>query len=114
MICPHCREKYLTTGQERSYLGMHDPPSHLFRGRGCERCTGKGYLGRTGIYELLEITPDIRSMIIERKDASSIREAAVAQGFKTLQQNSTEKIVNGVTTIEEVLRLTHRDSRTFI
>lgn len=114
MICPHCREKYLTTEQERSYLGMQDPPSHLFRGRGCERCTGKGYLGRTGIYELLEITPDIRSMIIERKDASSIREAAVAQGFKTLQQNSTEKIVNGVTTIEEVLRLTHRDSRTFI
>jgi len=53
-------------------------------------------------------------MIIDRKDAASIRESAMALGFKTLQQNSTEKIVNGITTLEEVLRLTHRDNRTFV
>jgi len=82
----------------------------LYRGRGCDKCLSKGYLGRTGIFELLEITPEIRSMIIEKKDSQSIKTSAINAGFKTLMDDGTEKILKGITTIEEVLRITQKDS----
>lgn len=114
VLCPHCREAYRPSKQELSYLDIPELPDTLYRAKGCSKCLGKGYLGRTGIYELLEITPEIRAMIFEKKNAQAIRDAAIKSGFKTLQKNAVEKIINGTTTIEEVLRLTHRDHQTFI
>ncbi|RJQ50354.1 MAG: type II secretion system protein GspE [Nitrospiraceae bacterium] len=107
VICPHCKESYMPTKQETDFL--ETVPSVLYRGRGCDKCLGKGYLGRSGIYELLEITPRIRTMIVERQDAQSIKTEASRTGFKTLQKNAVEKIMQGVTTIEEVLRVTQKD-----
>jgi general secretion pathway protein E len=116
LICPHCKESYTPSAQEGSYfedgVNAMAPPSRLFRGRGCVKCMGKGYLGRTGILELLEVTPEIRSMIVERKDAKSIRAAAIRTGFKTLRADGINKIINGITTLEEVLRVTQKDSET--
>lgn len=112
VICPHCRESYAPSTQELSCLKLENTPSHLFRGKGCDKCLGKGYLGRTGIYELLEIKPDVRALIIEKKDAQAIRAAAVSTGFKPLHKNAIEKIINGITTIEEVLRVTQKESET--
>ena len=114
VICPHCKESYTPSEQELSYMKIKNPPSQLFRGKGCDKCLGKGYLGRTGIYELLELNPEIRAMIADRKDANALIEAARKSGFKTLQENALEKITGGITTLEEVLRLTHKDSQTFI
>jgi type II secretory ATPase GspE/PulE/Tfp pilus assembly ATPase PilB-like protein len=107
VICPHCKEPYTPPKQELDYLNLQDPPDMLFHGKGCDKCLGKGYLGRTGIYELLEITPDLRTMTGEKKDAQTIREAAVRSGFKDLQRDAIFKVVRGVTTVEEVLRVTH-------
>ncbi len=109
VICPHCKESYKPSNQELSYLSIDPRPAALYHGRGCDKCLGKGYLGRTGIYELLEITPEIRAMIAERKDAQSIKAAAVRAGFKPLQKNALDKILKGITTIEEVIRVTLRD-----
>ncbi|MBI5050372.1 MAG: type II secretion system ATPase GspE [Nitrospirae bacterium] len=115
VICPHCKESYKPSEVEKSYilnssLITHNSSLSLHRGKGCDKCLGKGYLGRTGIFELLEITTEIRSMIVERKDAQSIRTAAIANGFKTLRNDGIEKVINGITTIEEVLRVTQNDS----
>jgi general secretion pathway protein E len=110
VICPYCKESYTPSAQEIAYLETQTPPSLLYRGEGCDKCLGKGYLGRTGIYEFLEITPDIRSMIVERKDAQAIKTAAINSGFKTLQSDAKEKIIKGITTIEEVLRVTQKDN----
>jgi len=110
VICPHCRESYDPSKEELDFLGPESPPSLLYRGKGCDKCLGKGYLGRIGIYELLEITPDIRTMIVERKDAQAIKMQALRSDFKTLQTNAKEKIINGITTIEEILRVTQKDS----
>ena len=107
VICPHCKEPYTPPKQELDYLSLQDPPDMLFHGKGCDKCLGKGYMGRTGIYELLEITPDLRAMTGEKKDAQAIREAAVRSGFKDLQRDAIFKVVKGVTTVEEVLRVTH-------
>ena len=109
VICPHCREAYKPSKRELDYIGMDPPPDVLYHGKGCDKCLGKGYLGRTGIYELLEITPRIRTMIAERKDAQSIKAAALNEGFQPLHKNAIDKIIKGITTIEEVLRVTLRD-----
>ena len=107
VICPHCKESYKPSKQELEYLKLDSFPFVLYRGKGCDKCLGKGYLGRTGIYELLEINPEIVKMIGERRDSKAIKTAAMKTGFKPLQDNAVEKILNGITTMEEVLRITH-------
>jgi general secretion pathway protein E len=109
VICPHCKESYRPTEQEIAYLNVETPPELLYRGRGCDRCLDKGYLGRTGIYELLEITPEARKMTIERRDSQTIRDAAISSGFRTLKDNAVEKVLLGITTTDEVLRVTQKD-----
>ncbi len=110
VICPHCKESYAPSPQEAAALETDTIPSLLYRGKGCNKCLEKGYLGRIGIFEFLEITPEIRSLIVERKDAQAIRTAAIRSGFKTLQKNVIEKITEGTTTTEEVLRVIQKES----
>ncbi|HDZ83660.1 MAG TPA: type II secretion system protein GspE, partial [Nitrospirae bacterium] len=109
VICPHCKEAYEPSGEEIAYINIDNPPERLYRAKGCDKCMGKGYLGRTGIYELLEITPDIRTMITEKKDAQAVRAVAMKSGFRTLQSNAVDKILRGTTTIEEVMRVTQKE-----
>jgi general secretion pathway protein E len=110
IICPYCKISYEPSGQELAYLKPENTPTLLYRGKGCDKCIGKGYLGRTGIYELLEITPDIRTMIVDSKNAQAIKSAAIDTGFQDLQKNAIKKVIKGITTIEEVLRVTQKDS----
>ncbi len=105
VICPSCREEYVP---DRSYPGIDLPP-RLYRGRGCDACFGLGTLGRTGIYELLLIDSEICSMIIRRAPAGEIKEYAVSRGMKTLREDGLEKAAAGITTIEEVVRVTQED-----
>jgi general secretion pathway protein E len=119
-ICPHCKRSYEPSEIERSYfLAMRPSPWEgkagvetflLYRGTGCEKCKGKGYLGRTGIFELLAIDNEIRPMITDRIDSQSIKQSAISRGMKTLRIDGLEKVVRGITTIEEVLRVTQKDA----
>ncbi|MFZ5907640.1 MAG: type II secretion system ATPase GspE [Nitrospirota bacterium] len=106
-ICPRCKIAYAPSESERSYFP--EPPRALFRGQGCDTCKGKGYLGRLGIFELLEISSEIRPMITDRMDSQRIKSQAVSQGMKTLRQDGLEKVIQGITTLEEVLRVTQKD-----
>ena len=105
VICPHCREEYQP---EREYAGITLPP-RLYRGRGCDHCFGLGMLGRIGIYELLLIDSELCSMIIKRTPAGTIKEYAVSKGMRTLRDDGLVKAAAGITTIEEVLRVTQDD-----
>jgi general secretion pathway protein E len=105
VICPHCKESYKPTPEEARYLSS----SVLYRGRGCEKCGDKGYLGRTGIFELLLIDDDIRHMITEKIDSQSIKNYAVSKGMKVLRTDGFEKAAKGITSVEEVLRVTQKD-----
>jgi general secretion pathway protein E len=105
VICPHCREEYKA---DREYPGITLPPV-LYRGAGCDACFGLGTLGRTGIYELLLVDPEICSMIIKQTPAGVIKEYAVSRGMKTLREDGLLKVAAGITTIEEVLRVTQED-----
>jgi type IV pilus assembly protein PilB len=79
-------------------------PSQWLRGKGCNVCHNTGFRGRVGVYELLQITDSIREMIVARATHHELRAAAVAEGMKTMQEQAFELVVDGVTTVEDVLR----------
>jgi general secretion pathway protein E len=106
-VCPFCREEYKVTGAEAVYFSAG--VSTLYKGIGCQDCRGSGYLGRTGIYELLIVDADIRQMISDRVSAQDIKNYAVEKGMKTLFTDGLDKVIHGVTTLQEVLRVTQKD-----
>src|SRR6266581_4323900 len=105
IICPHCKEAYKP---EREYAGITLPET-LYRGRGCEKCFNLGSIGRSGIYELLLIDSELTSMIIRQTPAGAIKEYAVSRGMRTLREDGLAKAAAGITTIEEVLRVTQEE-----
>jgi general secretion pathway protein E len=86
------------------------PPGHLYRAAGCEKCHGSGYSGRTGLYEVLMITEDIRRLAIRNADSGQIKAAALAQGMRTLRDDGAHKVLCGITTLEEVIAVTAEES----
>jgi general secretion pathway protein E len=111
VICRQCREPYRPDlalvkeiGLDRSGETSFD--GSLYRGNGCAACLQTGYRGRSGIYELLVIDDNIRGLIMSGADSSVIRRKAIEQGMSTLMRDGVHKIVNGVTTVDEVLRVT--------
>jgi general secretion pathway protein E len=106
-ICPFCKVPFTPSEAEIAYFP--EPPGTLYRGEGCERCKGKGYHGRTGIFELLPIDNPLRPLISERTDSQTIKKYAVGRGMKTLRSDGIEKVRSGVTTLEEVLRVSQKD-----
>jgi general secretion pathway protein E len=105
VICPHCIEEYRPLDLQAGVT----LPEKLYRGRGCDKCFGLGTLGRTAIYEILPIDQELCSMIIRRCHSGEIKEYAVAHGMKTLRDDGIARAAAGVTTIEEVLRVTQED-----
>lgn len=109
-VCPGCRQAYMPAAHELQQLGL-TPAAAAERpfyraGTGCEACRGKGYHGRTGIHELLVCTDAVRTQVMQRADAATLRRAAVARGMPTLRDDGAEKVLAGITTVEEVLRVT--------
>ncbi|MBK9757202.1 MAG: Flp pilus assembly complex ATPase component TadA [Nannocystis sp.] len=86
------------------------PRGHVYRTVGCEKCHGTGYAGRTGLYEVLMITEDIRRLAIRNADSGQIKAAALAQGMRTLRDDGAHKVLCGVTTLEEVIAVTAEES----
>ena len=105
VICPHCRESYKP---EEQFEGI-ELPELLYRGKGCDKCFGLGTLGRTAIYEVMPVDSELCSMIIRRAHAGEIKEYAISRGMKTLREDGLARAAAGITTIEEVLRVTQDD-----
>jgi len=77
----------------------------LFRGAGCDHCKGTGYKGRMGIHELLDVSDEVRDLILRREPAHIIKNKAMEQGMRTLQDDAVQKILMGLTDVDEVLRV---------
>ena len=111
-VCPHCRISYRPDEQilQQLFEGGQIPHNATFyRGRGCSHCMKVGYLGRTGLYELLEVTDPIRQLVTTNADASTIRQQALKMGMRSLRQAGLAKVLAGETTVEEVLRVTQEE-----
>jgi general secretion pathway protein E len=108
-ICPHCKEPFEMDSGELSSLGLDLGKSGaltLHRGKGCLKCRGTGYLGRSGIYEVLPVTESIRRHVTAECNAEAIRDMARREGMITLRENAVKKLLEGKTTYQEVLRVT--------
>jgi general secretion pathway protein E len=100
VICPQCRQP---DGQATTPKGERVP---AFRGAGCDHCFGTGYRGRVGIFELMELNVELRAIIMRNEDASVITAAAYRHGMRNLRDDGWEKVARGVTTADEVMRVT--------
>jgi general secretion pathway protein E len=110
-LCPHCREPYPAPAEELAKLGCRTDVlvDTLYRSVGCPQCAETGYRGRTGIFELLLMDQDLRRVIGTKGDAALIKAEAVAKGMVTLQEEGARLVADGVTTTEEVMRMTQHD-----
>ncbi len=108
-ICSDCREPY--EADEESLVPYGHVPQGLgtvmfYRGKGCQTCNFTGMKGRVAIYEVMPISHEVRDLILRNAPTAEIREVAQSQGMKSLRQNALQKVLDGVTTVEEVLRVT--------
>ncbi len=112
MLCPHCKVQHDPTAFELSMLGISSAQlgkTNICKAIGCNHCNQKGYVGRTVIQELLVVNDDIRSVIMQRKDGNTIKKLAVQAGMKTFRDHGIQKVLAGITTIEELLSNTQLD-----
>ena len=110
VICEKCKEEYIPGKDVLSGLDIKansngDDKIKLYRGTGCSLCKNTGYFGRTSIYELIVLDEEIKALIISKASSNIIKDAAIKKGMKTLKDNGLEKALQGITTIEEVLRV---------
>ena len=108
-LCKHCREAYMPSEEDVPAdfpLEDYTAGQPIYRAKGCRQCRGTGYSGRLGIYELLVSNDEIRQLASERRGTNEIRKAAIASGMRTLRQDGWLKVARGITSIEEVLRVT--------
>jgi general secretion pathway protein E len=106
VLCPHCKVKVEPTDFQLNILGLTRDQvkgANVCQAIGCNQCNQKGYTGRTIIAEFLEVNDEIRSLVMQRKDGNSIRRSAINNGMKTFRDHGIQKVLAGITTIEELI-----------
>jgi type IV pilus assembly protein PilB len=111
-VCVKCRQSYTPSEQEMKTLKLNPDEmknATIVRGVGCNECSRTGYRGRMGIYEIFQITDDVRRLIYEKVPSNVIRTRARELGMRTLREDGVRKIMAGITTPEEVISITMGD-----
>jgi len=111
-LCPHCRKERRPLEHEADYLGLSAKErlqQTIFEPVGCQRCNGTGYFGRIGVYEIMEITPNLRGMIARRAPTDSLRKAAIDEGMLTLKQSARRLVLDGTTALTEMYAISVED-----
>jgi general secretion pathway protein E len=112
-LCTQCREPYAMTEVEMTELELPASPQQptIYRSKGCPACFQTGYYGRTAIYELLEVDDEVRQLIMKNADASTIKALCVKKGMRTLRQDGADKVLKGITSVDEVVRVTQKETQ---
>lgn len=109
VLCPHCKEVYTPDEGTLANLGLNASvlrDNAFYRKKGCNLCMQTGFRGRTAIFEIMIVDDNIKRLVLKTSDATQLNELAVKQGMVTLQQDGVQKVMTGITTTEEVLRVT--------
>jgi type IV pilus assembly protein PilB len=106
-LCEECRQPVTITAEELEGNGFERPPATIdaYEPQGCVRCGGIGYRGRIGIYEVMPLSPELRSLILRKASGDEIAAAAVAAGMRRMREDGLEKVRQGITSVPEVLRV---------
>jgi len=105
-ICPHCRRIRELSEDERMFLQLDEKSRHVWEGEGCKECRGTGYKGRTGLFEVLDLSERVKGLISSSVELGDLAAAAQAEGLETLRQVAIRKMLEGATTYEEVISMT--------
>ncbi|MDD3375700.1 MAG: GspE/PulE family protein [Candidatus Omnitrophica bacterium] len=108
-LCSHCKKPAVLSDNLKKMMEGYSPgfsQKNFFTAVGCEKCNNIGYRGRTGIFEIMNVTPEIKDMILRKPTEREVEEVAISQGMHSLQKNAIEKAIAGETTLEEVARVT--------
>jgi type II secretory ATPase GspE/PulE/Tfp pilus assembly ATPase PilB-like protein len=110
-VCPACKEEYRPDVEMLRNVGFPEDKlaTKFYRGRGCDECRFTGYRGRMGIFEILIMNEAMRPLVIERTSSSTLKQAACAKGMRTLREDGWAKVCAGISTVEEVARVTQED-----
>jgi type IV pilus assembly protein PilB len=109
-ICSRCVVPYAPSKELLEKVGLSPSKEHkFFQGKGCKSCRGTGYSGRAGIFEILMVDDPVRELILRKASAAEIRDVAIKNGMKTMREDGMRKVLEGKTTIEEVMRVTQLD-----
>ncbi|HDQ03964.1 MAG TPA: type II secretion system protein GspE [Deltaproteobacteria bacterium] len=114
VLCPHCKEEYVPDKEALANLGLNKSllkDNTFYRKAGCNLCMQTGYRGRTAIFEIMTVDDEIKKLVLKTSDANQINELAIKRGMITLQKDGVQKILAGITTTEEVLRVTRTLNR---
>ena len=114
MLCPHCKEVYVPDEESLANLGLNKSVlqnNTFYRKKGCNLCMQTGFRGRTAIFEIMIVDDEIKRLILKTSDANQINELALKRGMITLQKDGIDKVLAGITTTEEVLRVTRSLNR---
>ncbi|WP_054199957.1 GspE/PulE family protein [Clostridium baratii] len=106
-LCDNCKEEYLASSYEKELLGVSNKEEvKLYKAVGCSKCSESGYKGRTGIFEIMVISQKIKEMIYKRENISDIRRQAIKEGMRTLFESGRNLVLDGKTSINELMRIT--------
>ncbi|MDX1776920.1 MAG: GspE/PulE family protein [Desulfobulbales bacterium] len=107
-ICPHCTEEFSVTGQELRGFGLPAGKDEyiLQRGKGCKECRSTGFLGRSGVFEIFPMSDRLKKMVMANESSAELIKVAKQEGMKTLREDAWDKVLQGITTFQEVVRVT--------
>ena len=105
-LCPDCKQLIEPTEEQKKFLGLeHEKHPKIYGPCGCPKCDQTGYYGRTGIYEIMKVSPEIKRMIAKKQGATKLQEQAIAEGMKTLEMSGIESCLAGITSYDEIVKL---------
>ena len=113
-ICPECRQPYVPFPDSPECLMLPDNPEAcalLYHGTGCIHCGNTGFRGRLAVHEVMPMSPALRELVVRRASTSDLTQQAIAEGMQTIQQDGMSKVLDGRTSLKEMLRVTYDDSK---
>jgi type IV pilus assembly protein PilB len=106
-VCQHCKEPFVPSDEMKEFLALQGfAKDQSFKGKGCDRCRKTGYSGRLGIYEMLVMDDSLRDLVTRNPDVTQFRKLCRERGLVSLREDGFQKVINGLTTVDEVLRVT--------
>ncbi|MDO8885643.1 ATPase, T2SS/T4P/T4SS family [Candidatus Oleimmundimicrobium sp.] len=104
-LCKHCKEEYKLPEKTAKEIGLGNKEMSIYRAKGCKKCLDTGYKGRVGVYEVMPVSSSIAKLCVEKKSTEEIREVAIKEGMRTLREDGLEKVKQGITSLEEIMRV---------
>ena len=107
-LCPHCKKSHMATTEEKKLLRLPpDKEKEIYEPGGCHFCNQTGYFGRIGVFEMMEVNDEMRKLISANASTEKLTEAARRTGMHTLRENAVQYVLDGVTSVEEMLRASY-------